>query len=377
MDYKFINDFARSFNSIILEALPFVVLGVVIAGILEEFVPQTLVRQFFASGQDTVRRGGWLGFVQRLMRIRILAIAVGALLGLVFPMCECGIIAIMRRLIRKGLPLSVCISYTLCGPIINVVVLLSTLRAFYPPDARDFIFDRPEGWPLPTGPFNVMLLRAGLGFIVACVAALVADRQYRKYGKVLLHPSLVALGGVDDDEDLDAEPIKEHRPLARRLAGITEVALSDFIDIMAFLALGAVLATFGRMSVDNPEVNQYLRELLASESPLVPAGSIVLMMALAVLFCLCSEADAFVAANFPSIWPPASKMAFLVLGPMFDLKLLVMYTAIFRKRLIITIVLTVMIQVFLYTLALHYLWPDHGYSQSVIHREGITRTQGR
>ena len=47
---------------------------------------------------------------------------LGGVLGLVFPMCECGIVVVMRRLLRKGLPLGVCVSYMLAGPIINVVI---------------------------------------------------------------------------------------------------------------------------------------------------------------------------------------------------------------------------------------------------------------
>ncbi len=374
-DFKFINDFARSFNSIILEALPFVVLGVVLAGILEEFVPQELVKNFFGDARHPTNRRGLLGLIQRLMRIRILAIAMGALLGLVFPMCECGIIAIMRRLIRKGLPLSVCISYTLCGPIINVVVLLSTFVAFNPPNRQDWLF---VGLPhdILGGPYSVVVLRAVLGFVVACVTALVAQRQYRRYGTSLLHPSLIVPDAAEAD-DLDAAGNRQPRPFGQRLAGITEVALSDFIDIMAFLVIGAVLATLGRMVVDTPDVDKQLRELLASHSPIIPSVSIILMMALAVLFCICSEADAFVVANFPAIWPPASKLAFLVLGPMFDLKLMVMYTRIFKKRLIVTIVLTLMIQIFLYSLAVHYLWPDHGYSESDRQRALVVTNQGK
>jgi uncharacterized membrane protein YraQ (UPF0718 family) len=119
-----------------------------------------------------------------------------------------------------------------------------------------------------------------------------------------------------------------------------------------------------------------LRDLLSSESPIIPTVSILLMMGLAILFCICSEADAFVVANFPGIWPPAAKLAFLVLGPMFDLKLMVMYTRIFRKRLIITVVLAVMVQIFVYSLAVHYLWPDHGYSESDVNRMGIVTSKG-
>src|SRR5437763_63655 len=62
--------------------------------------------------------------------VRVLAILLGGLLGLVFPMCECGIVPVMRRLLRKGLPLSCCVCYMLAGPIINVVVISSTYAAF-------------------------------------------------------------------------------------------------------------------------------------------------------------------------------------------------------------------------------------------------------
>src|SRR5437868_6206966 len=91
--------------------MPFIVLGVVLSGLLEEFVPQKLVARI-------------------IPRSRVLAIAIGGLLGILFPMCECGIIPIMRRLLRKGVPLSCCTCYMLAGPIINVVVMISTFAAF-------------------------------------------------------------------------------------------------------------------------------------------------------------------------------------------------------------------------------------------------------
>src|SRR5215469_15815941 len=91
--------------------MPFIVLGVVIAGILEELVPPRYITRLIPKN-------------------RLLAIALGGFLGILFPMCECGIIVVMRRLLRKGVPLSVCTCYTLAGPIINVVVMLSTYMAF-------------------------------------------------------------------------------------------------------------------------------------------------------------------------------------------------------------------------------------------------------
>ena len=103
--------FITFFTSILWEAMPFIVLGAVIAGLVEELLPQRWV-------------------IRLIPRNRLLAVAIGALLGLPFPMCECGIIPVMRRLLRKGVPLSCCVSYMLAGPIINVVVMISTCVAF-------------------------------------------------------------------------------------------------------------------------------------------------------------------------------------------------------------------------------------------------------
>ena len=305
------------FTSIVYEALPFIVLGVVIAGLLEEFVPQEAIAKI-------------------MPRSRLLAIAMGALLGIVFPMCECGIIVVMKRLLRKGLPLSVCVAYVLAGPVINVVVMMSTYVAFNFPDEDKQIFG---------GPGNVVLLRVGLAYVVALVTSLVVEHLSRRHGSALLHPSITkALVDAEANEKLETS----RRTWLERLDNITRTALHDFVDIMAFLILGACLAAGGRLFLQSNNLEVYIQGN--------PVIAILLMMLIAVLFCLCSEADAFVAANFDAIWPPASKMAFLVLGPMFDIKLYMMYTRVFRPRLIVTIVACVVVQVFAYTLALHYLW---------------------
>ena len=312
------------FTSIVYEALPFIVLGVIIAGLLEEFVPQQFIAKIIPKN-------------------RVLAIALGGFLGVVFPMCECGIIPVMRRLLRKGMPLSLCVTYVLAGPVINVVVLTSTYVAFnYPPTSQS------EG-PIFGGPQNVMLLRAGFAYLVAFNVGLLVEWLSRKPGIELLSP-LVTRGlkpasdlknnGNEDDEE------KVKKTTMERLNNITSTALNDFVDIMAFLILGAILAAIGRALVQDTDFSKTVE----SNPPL----AILIMMGLAILFCLCSEADAFVAANFPSAFAPASKMAFLVLGPMMDFKLYMMYTRVFRPRLIWTIIAAVVIQVFVYMLLLHY-----------------------
>jgi uncharacterized protein len=301
------------FTAIIYEALPFIVLGVVLAGILEEFVPQQAIAKV-------------------IPRNRLLAIGLGGLLGIIFPMCECGIIVVMKRLLRKGLPLSVCVSYVLSGPIINVVVISSTYVAF----TNNSIYG---------SALNVVWLRCGLGYLVSVITSLVVEWQFRRHGNKLLHPSLTK--GLRDPDAEDDNGDNAPRSWWQRLNNISETALHDFVDIMVFLILGAGLAAFGRGALRESHIETMLQQ--------APAIAILLMMGLAILFCLCSEADAFVAANFAMTWPPASKIAFLVLGPMLDFKLYLMYTRVFRTRLIFTIMTSVVIQVFVYCMILHYL----------------------
>jgi uncharacterized membrane protein YraQ (UPF0718 family) len=312
------------FVSIVYEAMPFIVLGVLIAGLLEEFVPQQAIAKI-------------------VPRNPLLAVSIGALLGLVFPMCECGIIVVMKRLLRKGLPLSVCVAYMLAGPIINVVVMTSTYVAF-------MAYDKAGVNDVLYGPWFVIGWRVGLAFVIAVTTGMIVHWRWLVSGVRLLHPSVVQ--GLKPAAVAEAEVEIAHRPVQERVNNITQTALHDFVDILAFLILGSILAAGGKFVVSEENV----RGVFEQSS----AFAILIMMGLAILFCLCSEADAFVASNFPLAWPDASKLAFLVLGPMLDLKLLLMYTRVFRPRLIYTIVLALVVQVFAYTMVVDaFFAPDH------------------
>jgi uncharacterized protein len=312
------------FMSILLEASPFIVLGAVVAGLLEELLPQKFITRI-------------------LPRSRFLSIAIGGLLGLLFPMCECGIIPVMRRLLRKGLPVSCCTAYLLAGPIINVVVMLSTYLAF----------EGKEGTPVPLGMapqmggWWMMGLRMGLGYLVAIGTSLIVEWQYRKHGNKLLTPLAIPSGLPLADEDA----LEPRRPIGQRITNIVQTSLHDFVDIMVYLILGALIASITRQLISQETVAQ-----VSNDHPWLAIG---LMMALAVVLCLCSEADAFVAASFTTM-RPAAKVAFLVLGPMLDFKLYFMYTRVFRTRLIWTIFLSVIVQTFLYSYALHLIWENYG-----------------
>jgi uncharacterized protein len=314
-----ISDFILDFSSILWEAMPFIVLGALVAGILEEFLPQQALTRFLPQSV-------------------VPAVMIGALLGLIFPMCECGIVVVMRRLLRKGLPLSCCIAYMLAGPIINLVVIFSTWVAF-----RDHKIG-----------YEMVGLRVGLGFIVACVTGLVVQRQYRRYGNALLTPVAAprsvpsaSLPVVNDGENGANGEKPERKTIMGRLNNISSTALHDFVDITVFLIIGAMLAALVKQQIGSDRIDSFSQQQ--------PILAIPGMMFMAVLMCLCSEADAFVAASFKHMHVSA-KLAFLVLGPMLDLKLLLMYTRVFRPRLIATIVICVVVQVFFLCLLVHLVY---------------------
>lgn len=320
-----IKDFILTFTGILYEAMPFIVLGAIIAGFLEEYLPPRLIARI-------------------LPRNRFLAVALGGVLGLIFPMCECGIIPIMRRLLRKGVPLSCCVAYLLAGPIINPVVIASTWVAFSGQEShitRDVTAYPMSNWWM-TG------LRVGLGYVVAVTTAMIVNSQYRRYGNALLTPLTrpTGLPLSDDETGTIRKP-----SFWKRLSNVSDTALHDFVDITAFLILGALLAAFVRIWLTQETIAQLSQQHIVL--------SILLMMTLAILLCLCSEADAFFAASFVTL-APAAKLAFLVLGPMMDLKLYMLYTRVFRPRLIATIFGSVFVQVFIYCLVVHYLWEHYG-----------------
>ncbi|QJX00396.1 permease [Frigoriglobus tundricola] len=317
-------DFLISFSAVLWEAMPFIVLGAVVAGILEEFLPQEFITKL-------------------LPKSVVPAVMIGALLGLLFPMCECGIVVVMRRLLRKGLPLSCCIAYMLAGPIINLVVIFSTWVAF-----RDHKI-APE----------MVSLRVGLGFVIACTTALIVQIQYRKYGNALLTavaaPPPVAAAPKPGAQPVAADALAQapKKPLFVRIGNISATALHDFVDITVFLILGAVLAALARSYITTEQIETFSRD--------EPYLAIPAMMLLAVVMCLCSEADAFVAASFTKMHLTA-KLAFLVLGPMLDIKLILMFTRVFRARLIVTIATCVVVLTLALCMLVHLVYQLNGWS---------------
>ena len=294
MDHWFwfsLPDFAFSFLSVVLEGVPFIFMGVVLSGLIDVFLPPRVLARI-------------------LPRNPAAGILLGGALGAVLPMCECGIVVVIRRLLQKGLPLSSALAYMLAAPVVNPIVAFSTYAAF-------------RG----QGPLEMMLCRVALSFTVAVAMATIVHFLRRS---TVLRQDLVAGPELGSDDHHD------HRSAAGKTAAAVRAATKDFLDVTVFFVLGAAVAT-----LFNTSVNQQVIMPLA-EDRILAVGS---MMALASLLSLCSTSDAFVAATFTA-FPSASKLAFLVFGPVVDLKLIFIYGLVFRKRFIVFLVAGLFLLVF-------------------------------
>jgi uncharacterized protein len=355
-------DYILVFVSIILEALPFIVFGCILSGTLEELLPQRFIQRWLPSN-------------------RFFAIVCSSFMGFILPMCECGIVPVMRRLLAKGMPASCAVTYMLSAPVINPIVLWSTMLAFTG-------FGAPYDIGSAKG-LGMVLIRAAGAFIVAVTVGVIFERMTRKGIQVakadpkrirlmetgeshqlveedLAGKNLVQIGGMgsiakpahgeeghvhdetckhdhshDHHHEHGHNHAHHHHPPKRgffaRIIGIAEIALTDFLDIAAFLVLGAGLAALVHSTVSRAALEQI------GAYPIFPIAA---MMLFAFLLSLCSEADAFVAANLGSM-SLGAKLGFLVLGPMLDVKLFIMYQWVFTRKAVTVLVITLVTSVFL------------------------------
>lgn len=300
-----IGDLAINFVAIVLEAMPFMMVGAVVGGIIEVCVTPEFVQRALAG-----RTTG--------------TVFVAAALGIIFPVCECAIAPIVRRLIAKGVPRSAAIAFLLGAPIVNPLVAASTWLAY-------------------RGNWGMVSTRMICGYVIAVSVAFVFDAMFR-HQSVVLHGS----GGACEHSCHHCEQDGHHAVPSSFLAKILDAlthARDDFFTIGKFLIIGAFVAALARATIDVVA----FRQLFAS-----PLDSILAMMGLAVTLNLCSQTDAFIAAGFRGIFPDTAQMAFMVLGPMLDLKLMLAYFTMFRGRIIGSFSLLTVVAVLVAMMVLHY-----------------------
>jgi len=285
------------FQGLLLEAIPFLLLGVVIAGLARWLVPQ----------------GAW---ISRLPRHPVLAPITGALMGFALPACECGNVPVARRLLASGAPLGTGFGFLFAAPVLNPIVLASTWAAF--PD---------QPWLLVARPLGAFLLAILLSLLLAQLpesqlleAALLSERRLSQPLRNL-DPLQRASGLIGAPLPVSAVTPAQ-RPSPR---DVLDQSSREFLDLLALLVLGCIIAAM---------VQTWLPRSWLLAIGGAPTGSILALMLLAVVVSVCSSVDAFLALGFAAQVTPGALLAFLLLGPVVDLKLAGLFTVLMRPRAI-------------------------------------------
>ena len=347
----------RVFISILVQAVPFLLIGVIVSSVMQEIIStETLIRIF-------PKKSG-LGFF------------VAVLIGAFFPVCDCAIVPVASRLIKKGVPLPCAITFMLAAPLVNPIVIASTYYAF------------------PTQP-SIMVLRVFFGVVVALSVGSIFSLFTQKNG-VLKQSSdkhevyssekhgMQSHSMHDHDilsHDMQSHSIYDHdKPShetyshemcnheVNRVAKCTSHSLScsccehsedtykkgnsflevfgnvlkhtidEFFEVGKYLIVGAFISAIFQVFIS--------KDMLSTLSDNKVLALAVMMLA-AFLFSVCSTSDAFVAKAFLGQFTMNSIMGFLVLGPMLDIKNLLMLSSSFKKAFVIRLVLAIVLTSFL------------------------------
>tara|TARA_B100000482_G_scaffold92731_1_gene66786 strand:+ start:385 stop:1350 length:966 start_codon:yes stop_codon:yes gene_type:complete len=285
------------FQGLLLEAIPFLLLGVAIAGLARWLVPQT-------------------AWVHRLPKNPLLAPITGALMGFALPACECGNVPVARRLLASGAPMGTAFGFLFAAPVLNPIVLASTWAAF--PDQPWLLIARPMGAFVIAVLLSLLLVQ--LPETQLLEHALLSERR--------MSQPLSKIGLLERSGGLIGDPVKEiapAEPTRLRAAAVLDQSSREFLDLLALLVLGCLIAAL---------VQTWLPRSWLLAVGGAPTGSILALMLLAVVVSVCSSVDAFLALGFAAQVTPGALLAFLLLGPVVDLKLAGLFTVLMRPRAI-------------------------------------------
>jgi uncharacterized membrane protein YraQ (UPF0718 family) len=288
----FVEQIGLVFLGLFFEALPFLLLGATVSGVLS-------TRPLIGHRLARWAAQPW-------------GLGVALLGGFVLPVCECGVVPVARRLRRFGTRMPVAIAFLLAAPILNPLVIASTW----------FAFSQQPG--MAVGRFALTLL-------VASGASL-----------ALSHLRLVQASPAE----LSSEPESTPRGpgWSRQLVDATMHGYEDFIHLARYFVVGTLVAAVLQRVMPPGTLSSFAGG---------PTLAIVALMGLALVLSVCATVDSFVALTLLAAFPPGAVVAFLVVGPLLGLKSLLLYSSAFPRPVVLTLALVTTALCFLGGMALN------------------------
>jgi uncharacterized membrane protein YraQ (UPF0718 family) len=266
LDMPALQTWSTIFVSLTIQATPFLLLGVMVAGALAAWVPPEFIAKAMPKNKTA-------------------AVGAATCAGTLLPGCECGSVPISGRLVARGAPPAAALAFMLAAPAINPIVLLSTAVAF--PGQPEIIVAR---------------------FLASFATAMLIGLIWMKLG----------------NDEMLFNSLRKIQDRGDRLSTFIATTRHDLLHAGGYLVLGAALAATAQTLVPQQVIDTLAGNLWIA---------VLVMTVLAIVLSICSEADAFVAASLPQ-FPMIARLAFLVVGPVVDIKLIAMQAGVFGRRFV-------------------------------------------
>lgn len=297
-----LKNFATIFLSLILEGFPFLILGALVSSLIQLKISEDRISSF--------------NFKSKFISLLAMAVA-----GVFFPVCECAMVPIVRRLVKKGMPIGMAITFMTAVPIVNPVVFMSTYYAFL-------------------GHSYIALLRFALGIVCSIIIGyLMQELSDKNPLKEEKHHHGHHQCSCGHDHDHHHHNHKKESAIKVIVGHVSE----EFYEIGRFFILGALLSSLFQAMIPR----HIILNLGGGQ-----VSSILMMMLLAFVLSICSETDAFIARTFFNQFTGSSVMAFLIFGPMIDIKNTIMLVSNFKLNFIVKLIFVIFAVCFLTALLL-------------------------
>lgn len=322
------------FLSIFLESFPFILLGSVLSALMEQYISNETIAKMIPKN-------------------KVLASITGIVLGFFIPACDCAVIPISKRLIKKGVPVNVAISFMLASPIINPVVLLSTYYAFSTIDMSLF--------------WLRFFFGIGIAFVVGLLVGFFFKKSVLKSSKeeecnheeghcchqdqhfnypvevmdeTMMH-DFKTLSNHDfkifygiSKADCSLHYSNTKRCFKNDLFAILKHCAYDFLDIIKYLIVGALLAASIQVLLPQTVLQLFEHNNLLS---------ILALMLFAYFLSLCSTSDSFIGKSLLATFSKNAVLGYLLLGPMIDIKNTIVLFGNYKKSFTVTLIVLLFI----------------------------------
>lgn len=269
------------FISLLIEGIPFILIGSFFSGIVGVLVSKEKL-------------------IKILPENKILSCIIASVAGIFLPICDCGTIPIVKSLIKKGVNIGTSVTFMLAAPIVNPICILSTYYAFQ-------------------GNISVVMCRIISGILIAVICGIIINYTCKNPDHILLQSTYdeycncnICSGNISNNENIKS-----------RIFNVINHSTNEFFNVSKYMIFGMIICSIFQSTLIKNVVN-----------PGDNRSGLIIMMTLGVVFSVCSTSDAFIGKTFLNQFSINSVMGFLVVGPMIDIKNIIVLSSFFKKKFI-------------------------------------------